>query len=111
MDDVKELCKRIIIIDHGVVYFDGQLQDVIDKYARNKILTVVLADSAKRGKLAEIGEIKEFDLPRVQILVPRKEAAKRAIKLFENFKIEDINIEEPPIEAINREVFGDQKVL
>lgn len=108
MDDVKELCKRIIIIDHGKVYYDGLLSDVIDKYARNKILTVVFNQSVTKNELKTIGKVKELEANRAQILVPRKEAAQRSIQLFKEFKVDDINIEEPPIEAIIREVFTDQ---
>lgn len=109
MEDVKQLCKRVIIIDQGIVHYDGLLSDVIDKYARNKILTVVFNRKINREELAEIGEVREFNFPQAQILVPRKEAAKRSARLFEKFPIDDINIEEPPIEAIIREVFGEQK--
>jgi ABC-2 type transport system ATP-binding protein len=108
MEDVKQLCKRVIIIDHGKVYYDGKLEDVINKYARNKILTVVFNQEVNQKDLAEIGTVKEFNFPRAQILVPRKEAAKRSARLFEKFPIDDINIEEAPIEAIIREVFGEQ---
>src|SRR3989339_111096 len=38
MDDVKELCKRVIVIDHGKLLFDGQLDKVIKKYSRHKLL-------------------------------------------------------------------------
>jgi ABC-2 type transport system ATP-binding protein len=106
MDDVKELCKRVIMIDKGQVMFDGLLQDVINKYARNKILTVVFSEEVDPQKLKDIGEIKDSNPPEVKILVPRKEAAARAAKLLQSFPVEDINIEEPPIEAIIREVFS-----
>lgn len=111
MEDVKELCKRIIIIDHGKIYFDGLLQEVIDKYARNKILTVVFEGNIKEKDLEEIGEVKEIEGPLAKIVVPRKETAQRSIKLFQKFKVDDINIEEPPIEAIIREVFSNKEVM
>lgn len=106
MGDVKELCKRIIIIDHGKVMFDGQLQDVIDKYARNKILTVVFSQEVSREKLSQIGDVRAFEPPSARINVPRKEAAEKAAQLLHQFPVADINIEEPPIEAIIREVFS-----
>ncbi|OGD10261.1 ABC transporter, partial [Candidatus Amesbacteria bacterium RIFOXYB1_FULL_44_23] len=36
MDDVKELCERVVIIDHGKLIFDGKLNDIIKKYADHK---------------------------------------------------------------------------
>lgn len=105
MDDVKELCKRAIIIDHGHKIFDGKLQDIIDTYARNKIISVVLSEKVTREKLAKYGEIKSYEDPQATLLVPRKQAAQIAGKMIAELPVEDVNIEEPPIEAIIREVF------
>ena len=106
MDDVKELCKRVIIIDSGKIQFDGKLSDVIDKYARNKILTLVFSKDIDQKKLAEFGDVREYEFSKARINVPRKEAAKIASQLLNQFPVADIEIEEPPIEAIIREVFS-----
>jgi ABC-2 type transport system ATP-binding protein len=105
MEDVKELCERAIIIDHGQKVFDGKLQDIISKYARNKILRLTMSDNVKKSELSEFGQVKEFEVPRATLLVPRAQATKVASKLLTSLPVEDINIEEPPIEAIIREVF------
>ncbi len=109
MDDVKELCKRAIIIDHGKKIFDGLLQDIIDKYARNKILSIVFSKEVKEKDLLQYGEVKSYEYPKATLLVPRKEATKQAGRLIANLPVDDMNIEEPPIEAIIREVFSSQK--
>lgn len=105
MEDVKELSERAIIIDRGQKVFDGKLKDIINKYARNKILRLTMSGKVKKSELSKFGEIKEFDLPSATLLVPRAEATKVASKLLTSLPVEDINIEEPPIEAIIREVF------
>ena len=110
MDDVKELCKRAIIIDHGHKIFDGRLQDIIDKYARNKILSLTFDDEVSLEKLKTFGEVKSFEPPQATLLVPRKDAAKVAAEVISKLPIDDINIEEPPIEAIIREVFQNKNV-
>lgn len=105
MDDVKELCERVIIIDHGKLLFDGKLSSVIDRFARNKIISVVFSGEVNQRKLAEFGDVREYDFPKVRINVPRDQAAKKASQLLNEFPVADIIIEEPPIEAIIREVF------
>ncbi len=109
MDDVKELCKRAIIIDHGHKIFDGDLKEIIDEYARNKILSVVLSKKVNKEKLLQFGEVKSYEDPKATILVPRKKAAQIAGQLIADLPVEDITIEEPPIEAIIREVFQQGK--
>jgi ABC-2 type transport system ATP-binding protein len=109
MGDVKELCQRVIIIDHGQVMFDGALKDVIQKYARNKILTVTFNQDVKKSDLQVIGDVRSFEPPSARINVPRQDAPRQAAKLLTDFPVADINIEEPPIEAIIREAFAGTK--
>src|SRR5262250_1355165 len=40
MADIQELCRRVIIIDHGTIFFDGQLSEVIDRFADFKLITI-----------------------------------------------------------------------
>lgn len=110
MDDVKELCKRVIIIDHGQILFDGQLKEIIDTYARDKLLTLTFADNPKPSQLEKYGKIKELLMPTVKLAVPRSKATQTAADLLEKFEIEDVTIEEPSIEAIIREVFSKSEV-
>lgn len=105
MDDVKELCERVVVIDHGQILFDGKLQNVIDKYARNKLLEVTFSKEVDAKKLSAFGDVKEFEFPQAKITVPRKQAASKASELLKKFPVADLNIIEPPIEAIIREVF------
>ncbi len=105
MEDVKELCERAIIIDHGHKIFDGKLKDIIEKYARYKILSLVLSKQVKASDLEKFGELKAYDYPTATLLVPRAKATTMAGKLLTTLPVQDINIEEPPIEAIIREVF------
>lgn len=109
MDDVKELCKRAIIIDHGKKIFDGQLQQIIDKYARNKILSLTFSQNISQKDLAKFGDVSDFAMPKATLTIPRSKAASVAAKVLEKFPVADLNIEEPPIEAIIREVFQNKQ--
>ena len=109
MGDVKELCKRAIIIDHGHKIFDGDLQEIIDRYAKNKILSLVLSKETTLEKLQKFGDVKEYEFPKATVLVPRENAAKTAAAILSELSVADVNIEEPSIEAIIREVFQSGK--
>jgi ABC-2 type transport system ATP-binding protein len=52
----------------------------------------------------------EYSYPKAVIKVPRRESNQRAAKLLSDFPIVDLNIEEPPIEDIIREVFTGKDV-
>src|SRR5437660_646357 len=40
MTDIQELCQRVIIIDRGMIFFDGRLGDVLDRFADFKLITI-----------------------------------------------------------------------
>jgi len=106
--DVKELCERIIIIDKGQKIYDGKFSDIIDKYARNKILSLTLENGITKKELEKFGVLKSFKNQKAVLLVPRKKATKIASKILNQLSIRDLNIEEIPVEAIIREIFIDK---
>lgn len=110
MEDVKELCKRIIVIDHGHVLYDGKLQDIIRKFGTHKLITVIFSRPVSREQLVELGEIKEHLDIKTILKVPFDASNKTAARLLEHFPVEDLNIEEPDIQEIIREVFAGSTV-
>jgi len=105
MGDVKELCRRVLIIDKGRLVFDGQLSEITQKYTDHKLISVILAQEVEEKTLKSLGEIKEFSFPKLVYFVKREEVSKIAAKVLENLPVADLNIEEPPIEDIIRELF------
>jgi ABC-2 type transport system ATP-binding protein len=110
MDDVKELCERVIIIDKGRLLFDGKLDEIIKKFASYKLLTVVFSKKVDLEKLSQIGKVVEWDFPKSVISVERSAAPFAAAELLQNFPVADLNLEEPPIEDIIREVFTGKNI-
>lgn len=111
MDDVKELCKRVIIIDHGSILYDGLLENIVKKHATHKQISFTLDEEIDPKKLADIGEIKLYDYPQVVLSVSREDSNEAAAKLLQKFPIADLNIEEPDIENIIRKVFKGKELV
>jgi len=105
MGDVKELCKRVIIIDKGKIVFDGQLSEIIKKFADHKRISITLAKEVDPKKLEEFGKIKEFEYPKLIISVKRNQTSIVAADVLDKLPVADLNIEEPAIEDIIRELF------
>ena len=61
MADIQELCDRVIIIDHGTIFFDGQLRRVVDRFADSKLVTIQCEGAANCSAehLAKYGEVVE----------------------------------------------------
>ncbi len=107
MDDVKELCDRVIIIDKGKIFFDGALDEIIKKYADRKILEVTFSKvvEKKQFSIIKAAKIKQYDPHQVVFSVKRRSVNPVAAKLLEKFPVADLNILESSIEDIIREVF------
>lgn len=108
MADIQELCQRVIIIDHGRIFFDGRLAEVIDRFADFKLVTVRLADSLPRlpADLARYGELVENTAGVVQLKVKRDRVIPACKALLDELPVADIDIQEVPIEDIIRKLFA-----
>lgn len=106
MRDVEALCERVIIIDHGKILYDGKLSDIVRKYAKHKIISVIFHATVEKGKLEKLGKLQSFEYPKATLSVARRNSNQIAAKLLEYFPVEDLNIEEPDIEEIIRDVFS-----
>ena len=73
MGDIQELCERVIIIDHGSIFFDGRLSEVVDRFADSKLITIQCEAgvSCPPAVLETHGDIMENSAARVQLKVKR----------------------------------------
>ncbi|HKB88414.1 MAG TPA: ATP-binding cassette domain-containing protein [Patescibacteria group bacterium] len=105
MDDLTDLARRVIVVDSGQLLFDGALEELVGRFAKEKIIKATLGSEDNIGGLNKIGKVKKLSFPEVTIAVPREATAIAASELLQNFSIEDLTIEEVPIEDIIRKVF------
>ncbi len=105
MDDLTDLARRVIVIDEGQLLFDGALEELVSKFAKEKIIKATLGSGDNIKGLDKIGKVKKLSFPEVTIAVPREATAMAASELLQNFPVEDLTIEEIPIEDIIRKVF------
>src|SRR3954466_16103285 len=107
MQDIEELCERVIVIDHGKIFFDGPLDAIIDRFSRFKIISLSFEEGAACD-FAQFGEVVERKPMSVQIKVPRAQVTEVARNLLDNCKVTDINVEELPVEEVIRQLFGER---
>src|SRR5207302_544968 len=61
MDDIVALCKRVIVIHHGRLLYDGRLADLAERMAPYKIVAATLRDGAATADLSKYGEVVSRD--------------------------------------------------
>jgi ABC-2 type transport system ATP-binding protein len=107
MADVQALCKRVIVIHHGRILYDGPLTGLADQFAAHKTIGVALEDG--RTDLTRYGEVIHRDGDWVTLRVPKAETSQVAARLLAEQSVLDLTIEEPPIEDIIELVFAQER--
>jgi ABC-2 type transport system ATP-binding protein len=110
MQDIEELCHRVIIIDHGKIFFDGPLSDIIDRFSGYKILGLTFSTPATQD-FSRFGEVVEQTPMSVQLKVPRAKVTETCRELLENCAVSDISVQELPVEEVIRQLFGERSPL
>ncbi|MFZ5932938.1 MAG: ABC transporter ATP-binding protein [Patescibacteria group bacterium] len=105
MDDLIDLARRVIVIDEGRILFDGALEELVSRFAKEKIIKVSLSKEDDIKKIEEIGKVKKISFPEVILSIPREAVAVAAAEILQDFPVSDLTIEEIPIEDIIRKVF------
>lgn len=108
MADIQALCRRVIIIDHGTIFFDGQLSDVLDRFADFKIITIQCDRAAhcQTGNLEKYGEVIGQTPTQVKLKVKRDRVIAACKALLDELPVTDIDIQEVPIEDVIRQIFA-----
>jgi len=105
MADVTALCKRIIIIDHGHILFDGSLEALGAKLAPFKVIKIDLDQPLDGYDLESLGEVLSVNDRKVALQVPKHETAAVTSRLLSDLSVLDLTIEDPPIEDVIGRVF------
>jgi len=108
MADIQALCRRVIIIDHGTIFFDGQLSEVLDRFADFKLITLQCEDAKTRSPetLQKYGEVVEHTGGAIKLKVKRDRVITVCKALLDELPISDIDIQEVPIEDVIRQIFA-----
>src|SRR6266700_822234 len=107
MQDIEELCHRVLIIDHGKIFFDGPLSEIIDRFSGYKLVSLTFEKQATR-EFSAFGEVIEQTPVSVQLKVPRAKVTETCRQLLEACHVSDINVQEVPVEDVIRQLFGER---
>jgi ABC-2 type transport system ATP-binding protein len=106
MADVQALCKRVIVIHHGRILFDGELATLATQFGADKTIGVTLKEGADTIDFRPYGEVVGVDDGKVNLRVDRGRAPEVAGRLLHDLPVADLTIEDPPIEDVIESVFA-----
>jgi viologen exporter family transport system ATP-binding protein len=107
MADVEALCKRVIVIHHGKLLFDGELSSLVEQFSAYKTVGVTLQTAS--ADLQKYGQVVSQDGTRFTLRVPKGSTAQVTARLLGDLPVDDLNVEDPPIEDVIEQVFAEAK--
>jgi ABC-2 type transport system ATP-binding protein len=111
MADVKSLCRRVIVIHHGRLLFDGDLSSLVDRFSPHKTITIDFeSDVPDVGRVLQgIGDVVSSEDGRIVVRVPKRDTARATVEIVARLPVADLSVEEPPVDDVIERVFASTK--
>ncbi|MDI6850332.1 MAG: ATP-binding cassette domain-containing protein [bacterium] len=102
--DIEKLCKRIIFIHKGQIYYDGERASFIDKFTKNRVIIVRFRKDVPPG-LERLGRILDISGNEVRIEVSKDDLQRTLQEIVKKSEFEGVFVEELSLEDALKEVF------
>jgi ABC-2 type transport system ATP-binding protein len=106
MDDVAALCPRVIVIDKGYLSYDGGLRDLVHRIRPEKRVIFHLASPVAPEALRGLGKAVTHDAAQVVLQVAAEAVNDVVTRALASLPIEDLTVENPPLEEVMSELFA-----
>jgi len=105
MKDIASLARRVILIDKGHLLFDGQLQQLVRRYSKQKALQIILkkplSQTQQQFKLNY-----QYQFPVLKLRGDRNELLQFISQVLPKLEFSDFTLEDEPIEEIIKKAFS-----
>ena len=105
MADITALCKRVLLIHQGSLFYDGALAAIIDRFAPYREVKLDFTADVPKESLTPFGEVESAEGRSASLIIRREALTQTVEKLLAQFPIADLTIADPPIESIIAELF------
>jgi ABC-2 type transport system ATP-binding protein len=109
MRDVEALCKRVLVITHGQVVYDGGLSQIAEQFGQNKLIKLQFAEDMVPEDLSRFGEILRCEGPVVDLRVERARLPEVLEAVLNRYTVVDMNVQDPPLDQVIARVFQESE--
>jgi ABC-2 type transport system ATP-binding protein len=109
--DIEQLCKRVVVINHGAVVFEGRVSTLKRRYLKRKVIDIRLREEgAALPTLDGVQVLKAQGLgAKLEVDTERRPIAEVIARLVAELPIADVTIEDPPMEEIIAAIYREQR--
>ncbi|HEY4328303.1 MAG TPA: ATP-binding cassette domain-containing protein [Phycisphaerae bacterium] len=105
MADITALCKRVLLIHQGNLFYDGPLAGIVDRFSPFREVKLDFTDAVAKETLAAFGEVSAAEGRSASFLIRREDMTASINRMMAGLPIADLTITDPPIENIIGELF------
>lgn len=105
MEDIKALCQRTVVINHGSKLYDGPTEALFDRYQKNKRITVTFNDPTEITSLRTPSARLLEDTSHKKIYEVSKHSAKNLLSELMEYEPNDISVEEDEIGVVVERIY------
>jgi ABC-2 type transport system ATP-binding protein len=110
MQDVQELCNRVVVIDHGTVFYDGTLSELTEMDGGETLIQLALSTLASSSELERFGTVVSVDGNTACLSVEKASVPAALAGILATFPVQTLSVEEPPLEDVIRRLFLDRNL-
>ncbi len=110
MDDIKVLCKRTVVINHGMKIYDGATEELFDRYQKNKKIIATFGEPTGNFIFKTQNVLLAEDTPHKKVYEVPKHSAKDLLSELMEYEPNDIVVEEEEVGVIVERIYrkGDE---
>ena len=110
LDDIEELCRRVVLIDQGQVLYDGLLQGLRDRWLPEARIRFDLRDSVDAAAVAldvDGHRAERVGPNRFQLVVDKQKASPADVirSIVNRYRVLDLSVSEPDIEEVVARIY------
>ena len=110
MKDITSLCNRVICVHNGSISYDGKLEKLLKKLSPVKEVLIVCSSEKDVNKLENSGfKVKSKVKNEITLKIENRNVSSSLRTILNNYDIEDLFINEPPIDEIMEKILVKNK--
>jgi len=109
MRDVEALCKRVLVITHGKLIYDGALAGITGKFGQLKQVRLQFAGDTTPEGLDSYGELTRADGPVAELKVERQRVPEVLGAVLDRYTVIDMSVQDPPLDQVIAQVFEEAR--
>lgn len=107
MEDIKTLCGRCVVINHGSKIYDGRTEALFEKYQNSKKITAIFEQPVDGSRFLTDGLMLE-DTPHKKVISVPKEKTYQVLHAIMEENPSDISVEEEEIGTVVERIYTER---